>query len=79
MSSYIIAGSADSIDTAYVLIVTSSAKKLPAELTASTRISISELSSSTRQNGNNTYSKFAGSTDSSKNQTQLSTPLMARS
>ena len=40
MSSYIIAGSADSIDTAYVPFMRFSASKLPKELWPNTKISI---------------------------------------
>lgn len=42
MSSYIIAGSADSIDTAYVCIKLSSANKLLEEFNQNTKISILE-------------------------------------
>lgn len=42
MSSYIIAGSADSIDTAYVFMALSSAKKSREEFNQNTKISILE-------------------------------------
>jgi len=42
MSSYIIAGSADSIDTAYVYMALSSAKKSQEEYSQNTKISILE-------------------------------------
>jgi hypothetical protein len=42
MSSYIIAGSADSIDTAYVFIALSSAKKSREEYSRNTKILILE-------------------------------------
>ena len=63
MSSYIIAGSADSIDTAYVDSLVSSVKKLPEELIANTKISILELSLSIPLNGNSICNKYAASTD----------------
>ena len=78
MSSYIIAGSADSIDTAYVLLFTLSAKKSRGESAANTKISILELSSSILQNGNSTFKKYAESTGSSRSQIRLSIRLTGR-
>lgn len=79
MSSYIIAGSADSIDTAYVISLLFSANKLPAESKPNTKISISESLSNIPPNGNNIYNKSAESTVSSKSPIPSSTPSMAKS
>ena len=66
MSSYIIAGSADSIDTAYVIQLRSSVKKLPGGSVANTKISILELLSNILPNGISIFKKFVVSTDSSR-------------
>jgi len=71
MSSYIIAGSADSIDTAYVVKEWFSASNWPEELRLNIKTLISELSSSIRLNGRNIYNKYAEYMDSLRNQIQL--------
>ena len=78
MSSYIIAGSADSIDTAYVHNSWSSVKKLQEELRLNIKILILELLLSILQNGNNISSKSVEFTASLINPIQLFTLLMEK-
>lgn len=79
MSSYIIAGSADSLDTAYVLFFVPSARKLLDVSKPNTKILISGLSSNMPLNGKITFKKFAEFMVFLKNQIQLFIRSMAKS